>query len=119
MRAALATLVSLSDGARRLAFLGEMLELGSAASAEHRAIGEIAGGSALHALVACGPSARALVEAAVAAGMDRASVRTVDDSRAAADAALSLVAAGDAVLVKGSRGMRMEVVVEALARGSR
>ncbi len=61
-----------------------------------------------------GEAARALAEAAVAAGMARANVRYVATSDEAAEAAAALVRAGDLVLVKGSRGVRTDRVVDRL-----
>ena len=60
------------------------------------------------------PSARALAEGATSAGMAAAHVHYVDDSEEAADLAVTLVKPGDLVLVKGSRGIRTEVVVDRL-----
>jgi UDP-N-acetylmuramoyl-tripeptide--D-alanyl-D-alanine ligase len=101
--------------ARRIAVLGEMLELGKAGEALHRASGEEAARAGLGALVAVGGSnARALAEGALAAGMPAGSVHYVKNSNEAADVAVTLVRTGDLVLVKGSRGIRTEVVVDRL-----
>jgi UDP-N-acetylmuramoyl-tripeptide--D-alanyl-D-alanine ligase len=100
---------------RRIAVLGEMLELGEAADGLHRASGEEAARAGLSQLVAVGgPAARALAEGAVKAGMPAASVHYVPNSKEAADLAVTLVKSGDLVLVKGSRGTRTEVVVDRL-----
>jgi UDP-N-acetylmuramoyl-tripeptide--D-alanyl-D-alanine ligase len=100
---------------RRVAFLGEMLELGAASDQLHRECGAAAAGAGLAALVTVGgPPARALGEAAVAAGLDRSQVAHVESSEDAAAVAPSVVRPGDLVLVKGSRGIRMERVVERL-----
>jgi UDP-N-acetylmuramoyl-tripeptide--D-alanyl-D-alanine ligase len=102
--------------ARRVAVLGEMLELGDLSVGLHEECGREAAASKLARLVTVGgDSARAMGEAAVAAGMPRQAVKHFDTSAAAADAVASLVAAGDVVLVKGSRGTRTDVVVDRLA----
>ncbi|HET9705136.1 MAG TPA: UDP-N-acetylmuramoyl-tripeptide--D-alanyl-D-alanine ligase [Vicinamibacterales bacterium] len=102
--------------ARRIAVLGEMLELGDLSVGLHEECGREAAASKLARLVTVGGApARAMGEAAVAAGMPRHSVNHFDTSAAAADAVASLVAAGDVVLVKGSRGTRTDVVVDRLA----
>jgi UDP-N-acetylmuramoyl-tripeptide--D-alanyl-D-alanine ligase len=102
--------------ARRIAVLGEMLELGDLSVGLHEECGREAAASRLARLVTVGGDpARAMGEAAVAAGMPRHSVNHFDTSAAAADAVASLVAAGDVVLVKGSRGTRTDVVVDRLA----
>jgi UDP-N-acetylmuramoyl-tripeptide--D-alanyl-D-alanine ligase len=100
---------------RRVAVLGEMLELGDRAIDLHAACGRAAAESRLDVLVTVGGApAEALGRAAVAAGMDAAAVRHVATSAEAADVAASLVAPGDVVLVKGSRGVRTELVVDRL-----
>jgi UDP-N-acetylmuramoyl-tripeptide--D-alanyl-D-alanine ligase len=102
--------------ARRIAVLGEMLELGDLSLRLHEQCGREAAASKLARLVTVGGApARAMGEAAVAAGMPPQSVKHFDTSSAAADAVVSLVATGDVVLVKGSRGTRTDVVVDRLA----
>lgn len=101
---------------RHLAVLGEMLELGEFSEGYHAACGQIAGELGMTVVVTVGGApARALAEAARAAGAPV--VHHVADSAAAAGLVRSLVREGDAVLVKGSRGIRMEVVVQALTEG--
>jgi UDP-N-acetylmuramoyl-tripeptide--D-alanyl-D-alanine ligase len=106
--AALELLASLPR--RRVAVLADMLELGPAAESGHREVGRQAGALA-DVVVAVGPQARWIAEEA---SHGDAVVEWCADR----DQALALLAAllrgDDAVLVKGSRGMRMEAVVEAL-----
>ena len=112
---ALAMLAGETRFTRRIAVVGEMLELGSASPRLHRAAGEEAARSNIDALVAVGGNnARAVSDGALAAGMPASQVHYVGTSREAADVAAALVRAGDLVLVKGSRGIRTEVVVERL-----
>jgi UDP-N-acetylmuramoyl-tripeptide--D-alanyl-D-alanine ligase len=100
---------------RRIAILGEMLELGEASTDLHRECGREAAQAQLAELVTVGGTpARALAEGAVESGMAAASVHHVATSAEAADLAVSLVKPGDLVLVKGSRGVRTEVVVDRL-----
>ena len=90
-----------------------MLELGPTGPDLHRRTGErVAPG--LQALVAAGPLAAHFVEGARRVGMKDDALASFPDSAAAAAAARGLVRPGDAVLVKGSRGARMEAVVDAL-----
>lgn len=104
--------------ARRIAVVGEMLELGAAAESLHRQSGAEAANAKLSELVAVGGApARALADEAVRAGMPADRVHYVADSAAAADLAASLVKPGDLVLVKGSRGIRTDVVVDRLKAG--
>jgi UDP-N-acetylmuramoyl-tripeptide--D-alanyl-D-alanine ligase len=95
--------------------LGEMLELGDQAIPLHRNVGRAVAQSNVDLLLAVGgPPAQALAEAAVDAGMPRARVRWFSTSEESAAAAASWAAAGDLVLVKGSRGVRTDKVVERL-----
>ncbi len=100
---------------RRVAVLGEMLELGDASLRLHHECGQAAAQAGVGLLVTIGgPSAQALGEAAIAAGLPAAAVRHLATSdEAAAEVALR-VTDGDVVLVKGSRGTRTERVVETL-----
>lgn len=101
---------------RRVAVLGEMLELGDQAESLHRACGRAAAGSGLARLVTVGgPAARAMADAAVAAGLDASAVEYVATSHDAADRLSAIVTAGDVVLVKGSRGTRTDIVADRLA----
>jgi UDP-N-acetylmuramoyl-tripeptide--D-alanyl-D-alanine ligase len=113
MRAALAALSAAAGSGRRFAILGDMLELGPGAEAEHRALGGAAGG-ALSGLAAVGALAPLVVEAARAAGLspERAVVAATPEEAAAALGPWT--APGDWILIKASRGLRLERAVEAL-----
>jgi UDP-N-acetylmuramoyl-tripeptide--D-alanyl-D-alanine ligase len=101
--------------ARRVAVLGEMLELGERSAELHEASGRAAARAGLQFLITIGGSpAAALARAAVEAGMPASSVRHVAASADAVPLALELVRPGDLVLVKGSHGVRMDLVVERL-----
>ncbi len=98
---------------RRIAVLGEMLELGARAPALHRACGRLAVEAGFDVLVAVGgPAAGALAEGALAAGLGAGRVMTCGGSEEAATLAAKLVRAGDLVLVKGSRGVRTDRVAD-------
>ncbi|HEX9126803.1 MAG TPA: UDP-N-acetylmuramoyl-tripeptide--D-alanyl-D-alanine ligase [Methylomirabilota bacterium] len=110
--AALDTLGTSAGGMRRVVVLGDMLELGPIAEAEHRAMGRAVAASGAAEFVGLGRSCRIAVEAAREAGLAESHhADTFEDSVAHL---LKRLAPGDAVLVKGSRGMRMERVVDAL-----
>jgi len=102
---------------RRVAILGEMLELGDSSVALHEAVGRAAAVSADVLLAIGGHAASALADAARAAGMPPAAVHYFATSAEAADAAAQLVVPGDLVLVKGSRGIRTDKVVARLKAG--
>lgn len=104
-----------ATGHRRVAVLGEMLELGRHADHLHAACGQAASAMGVDLLFAVGgPPARALADGALAAGMAAAHVVYVDSSIQAADAVAAAVRPGDLVLVKGSRGTRTDLVVDRL-----
>jgi UDP-N-acetylmuramoyl-tripeptide--D-alanyl-D-alanine ligase len=133
MRAALDDLATHSPEGRRIAVLGDMLELGAGEVDEHRALGEYAARSGVDVLVAVGPlsaeTARAFAPGEVVAAAHAADAAAPDaipaggraarvfhaaDAAEAAAAARELVGPGDVVLVKGSRGIALEAVAEAL-----
>jgi UDP-N-acetylmuramoyl-tripeptide--D-alanyl-D-alanine ligase len=103
---------------RRIAVLGEMLELGDQTLALHEASGRAAAAAGLDLLIAVGgaPAAR-LAEAAIAAGLPRAAVTHVATSAEAAALVGAAAGRGDLILVKGSRGVRTEAVVARLLSG--
>jgi UDP-N-acetylmuramoyl-tripeptide--D-alanyl-D-alanine ligase len=92
-----------------------MLELGESSIALHEHCGRAIAASGLDSLVTIGGEpARALGRAAVNAGMSAVAVVHATTSVEAADVMSQLVTPGDVVLVKGSRGIRTETVVERL-----
>ena len=107
------TALGLAARGRRVAFLGDMLELGPTGPDLHRQTGEKVGGR-LDLVVAVGPLAEGFLEGARRAGIPPAALLSFSDSSAAAAAAADLLRPGDAVLVKGSHGVHMETIVEAL-----
>jgi UDP-N-acetylmuramoyl-tripeptide--D-alanyl-D-alanine ligase len=114
---ALRTLAQERRARGRVAVVGEMLELGEHAVPLHEECGRKAAASGLRLLFAVGGSAaRHLAQAAVEAGMPEASVRYLPDSEAAAVEVVAAVQRRDIVLVKGSRGIRCDVVVDRLVR---
>ncbi len=110
VRAALAVL-ALQPAQRRVAVLGDMLELGDEGPTEHLGLApDIA--AAADVMFACGPLMRLPFEAVPQACRGA----HAEDSTALAPVVAAAVRAGDAVLVKGSLGSRMRVVVQALER---
>ena len=102
--------------ARKVAVLGEMLELGAFSADLHRDAGRAAAAAGLDALfVVGGQPARVLGEGAIAAGMAPATVTFFDQSAAAAPAIAAAIRSGDVVLVKGSRGTRTDVIADRIA----
>jgi UDP-N-acetylmuramoyl-tripeptide--D-alanyl-D-alanine ligase len=116
MAAALEALARVDVSGRRVAVLGEMRELGALSAPEHAALGDLVGAAAVDALVAVGPETAPLAEHARTAGV---SVTEVPDAATALDAISGFVHRGDAVLVKGSRAVGLELVATALRGSSR
>lgn len=111
MRAALATQAELASSRRRVVVLGEMRELGDHAEDAHDTLGHDVARSAPDVLVTLGGLADRTAQVAKAAGIAVVAAPDVDAGARAAAAALR---DGDVVLVKASRGVRAERVVEAL-----
>jgi UDP-N-acetylmuramoyl-tripeptide--D-alanyl-D-alanine ligase len=114
MRAAIDLLVGLEAGHRTIAILGDMLELGAGTEALHREVGQHLAMQGVSELIACGILGHRIAEGAIAGGMAAARIHDAADAMEAIGVVTSLVRPGDVVLVKGSRGMRMERVVDAL-----
>ncbi len=116
LRRALDVVAQERGAARKVAVLGEMLELGEHATPLHVDSGRAAAQAGLQVLFTVGgPPARAMAEGAIAAGMPASAVTHFDKSDAAAAAIATVVRGGDLVLVKGSRGTRTDVVADRIA----
>jgi UDP-N-acetylmuramoyl-tripeptide--D-alanyl-D-alanine ligase len=112
MRAALDDLAATSrrEGrSRRVAVLGDMLELGDAELELHEEIGEYAAAVGVDLLIAVGPRAQRIADRFGGAA------RAVPDASAAAELVPGVLEPGDVLLVKGSRGVGLELVCRALA----
>jgi len=114
MERAIEALTAATPRGRRILASGDMLELGAHASKAHARLGELVAGAGIDLFVAVGPLSARAADKARAAGAPE--VRHFADSEAAAAFVAGAVRPGDLVLVKGSRGIRMERVVEALLR---
>jgi UDP-N-acetylmuramoyl-tripeptide--D-alanyl-D-alanine ligase len=116
VEAGLAMLASLMPGRRKVAVLGDMYELGADAGALHAAVGRAASRLGIDLVVAVGEHARDVLRGAVKGGMDGDLVVCLASTEEALDAERlrSALRPGDLVLVKGSRGMKMERIVNSL-----
>ena len=112
MRAAVATLRDMAAEGRRIAVLGDMAELGSLTELAHFRLGEEIAAGGIDLLVTVGPRARRIADGARAAGFPADAVSSADDAAGALPIVSALVAAGDVVLVKASRVMGLETIVE-------
>jgi UDP-N-acetylmuramoyl-tripeptide--D-alanyl-D-alanine ligase len=97
---------------RRIAVLGEMLELGHAAEELHRELGRYAAEHGVDALIGVHGTARSMVDEAIAAGLPEGAVRFFDNPADAGELVREWAGPGDAVLFKGSRGVRVEKALE-------
>jgi UDP-N-acetylmuramoyl-tripeptide--D-alanyl-D-alanine ligase len=113
MEAALAMLVSLSPGRKSIAVLGDMLELGQAAADAHREIGRTAARAGVEIVITLGALAKHIGEGAVEGGMPQERVFEALAHDEAAELLKKLSGPGDVILIKGSRGMKMEKILEA------
>jgi len=93
---------------RRIAVLGEMRELGTSSKELHQRVGAAAAKAGLDLLVAVEGDAKWIAEAAVASGLAGAQTLFVQNAEAAGSVLTELLADGDLVLLKGSRGVRLE-----------
>lgn len=113
MRAAVDTLADVADG-RKIAVLGDMLELGEISESAHRQIGEYVAKKGVGGLFTFGGQATYIAEGARQAGRQPAYIGTFDNMEALVQKLREFLRSGDTVLIKGSRGMRMERVSKAL-----
>jgi UDP-N-acetylmuramoyl-tripeptide--D-alanyl-D-alanine ligase len=98
---------------RKIAILGDMLELGKHTIEAHKNIGKIAK-EYVDMLIVVGPRAKNIKEGAAEAGMKAENIFEYLESHGAGEFMKTFIKKGDVVLVKGSQGMRMERVVEAI-----
>lgn len=101
---------------RKVAFLGDMLELGPIAPAEHRLIGAAAAKNGVDFLVAVGKYAEYIRQGAVEGGLSRDLVLIWPDSNTGRTTP-GFLESGDVILVKGSLGVKMDVIVQILKDG--
>jgi len=115
MRAAVQTLIARRGGGRRVAVLGDMLELGRTAERAHKGLGTLVGTLGIDLLCAVGEWGTEISRAAMRCGMAPESVFATGDKRQAAAWLTGRLTPGDTVLFKGSRGVRLEEVAEDVA----
>ncbi|NPV72707.1 MAG: UDP-N-acetylmuramoyl-tripeptide--D-alanyl-D-alanine ligase [Pelotomaculum sp.] len=115
-KAALQVLKEMAGGRRAVAVMGNMLELGPRAAEGHREVGEAAAGARVSCLVTVGDLAAGIAEGALDAGLPAERIFRCADNMQAAGILEELIRDGDVVLVKGSRGMKMEEIVRCLLK---
>jgi UDP-N-acetylmuramoyl-tripeptide--D-alanyl-D-alanine ligase len=113
LAAALDVMARERSASRRIAVLGEMLELGEHSNRLHAESGRVAARSGMDALYAIGgAAAQTLATSAIDAGLPRQSVQYIGSSEEAAAIVARAVRPGDLVLVKGSRGIRTDLIAD-------
>lgn len=118
MRAAVETLASMNADGRRVAVLGDMAELGSLTELAHFRLGEQVARLGIGELVTVGARAKRIAEGALAEGMMGASVQSFADAGDAGLAVGARLEPGDVVLVKASRVMGLEAIVDQIVSSS-
>jgi len=112
VKAALETLISLRAGQKSVAVLGDMLELGDIAADAHREVGRTVAHLGVDVLITMGSLAIYINEGALEEGMSKDRVIAAGSHAEAAALLKERSKNGDAVLIKGSRGMKMEKILE-------
>jgi len=114
MQAAIRTAVELGTTGRTIAVIGDMLELGRTSSQHHQNIGEFAAKEKVDILVTFGTESIETNKAAARAGLQKDKLFHVSSHAAAVKIVMDCVTSDDVVLIKGSRGMQMDLMVEQL-----
>lgn len=114
MKSGLEVLSLTKTQGRRVACLADMLELGEISETAHREVGKLAVDYKTDCLIVIGCHAKYIAEGAIASGMNPADVHTFDSNKAAIEALPALLKEQDLILVKGSRGMLLEEVADAI-----
>ncbi len=117
MELALETVVEAKGKGRVIAVLGDMLELGSFTEEAHEQIGEKVSELSIDFLLALGEEAPIVVESAVRHGFPMERTKIAGSHSEAISLLRKMIQSGDWILVKGSRRMTMEKIVEGLAEG--
>lgn len=115
VKAALEALAEVADNKRKIAVLGDMLELGEKADLFHNQLGESIASTGVDYLITVGQLARQIALGAIQSGMSGSHVFICDSNDESIEKLEKLLNADDVVLVKGSRGMRMEEIIQALS----
>ncbi len=108
---AVITLKEIRHAKRKIAVLGDMLELGRFSAREHERLGELVAESA-DILFTIGVRARKIAETALEHGMNEKSIFQYEDTAKAGRELQNLIQSGDAILIKASQGIRAERIVE-------
>jgi UDP-N-acetylmuramoyl-tripeptide--D-alanyl-D-alanine ligase len=112
MKSAIAMLADIAKPVRRVAVVGDMLELGKYSKKLHRELGGMLADGGVKKVIAVGHYAGDIADGAVNAGMDRRKIATAANAEDAMPLTKAIVKPGEVVLLKGSRGVRLETLFE-------
>jgi UDP-N-acetylmuramoyl-tripeptide--D-alanyl-D-alanine ligase len=116
MEAAIDVLQDISVKGKRIAVLGDMLEMGEWAYKAHLDVGKYAALHGADIVVTVGDNAQNIAVGALSEGISADKVKSFANNDEACDYLKKIVSYGDIILVKGSRGMKMEQIVEELSK---
>lgn len=116
MEAAIDVLKDISTDGKRIAVLGDMLEMGEWSYKVHLDVGKYAALKRIDMIVTVGENAQNIAVGALSGGISGENVKSFDDNKSACNYLEKIVSVGDIVLVKGSRGMKMEQIVQELTK---
>nr|HOK49884.1 cyanophycin synthetase [Sedimentibacter sp.] len=114
MESAIDVLKDTCEGNRTIAVLGDMLEMGEWAYKAHVGVGKYVASKDISYLVTVGENGRSIAKGALEAGVPSERVFSFDDNDGAKKFLKSFVKEGDYILIKGSRGMKMEEIAQDL-----
>ncbi|QUI23205.1 UDP-N-acetylmuramoyl-tripeptide--D-alanyl-D-alanine ligase [Vallitalea pronyensis] len=114
MRSAMETLAALDTDGRKVAILGDMFEMGDHAKMAHEQVGEIASKHPLDLLVCVGKDAKYIYESGLAHGIDNLRIRYYPSKEKLMNDLEDVLKEKDTIIVKASRGMYLENVIEAI-----
>lgn len=114
MQAALSVLEELAYNTRAIAVLGDMLEMGEMSQQLHYSVGKFAADKKIEYIITVGPYSRNICQAVKDSGNKASRLVSFDTTDEAINYLLGIVKSGDYILVKGSRGMKMEKIAEGL-----
>ena len=116
VQAGLKILSQIDKNRRKIAVLGDMLEMGEWAEEAHTLVGKYVVENNVEMLVTVGKNSLKIADGAVEAGLPRENVHSFASNDEVVEFLDTIVKKGDIVLVKGSRGMKLETVVEHLVK---
>ena len=114
MEAAINVLKDVGQNSRKIAVLGDMLEMGGWADKAHFEIGKLAFSKNINYIITVGNKAEKIAEGALESGANPEKIKAFQNNSQAWEFLRKLVAPGDVILVKGSRSMKMEEIVNKL-----